>query len=144
MAYCRDNSDILTEEVLNAALKAVWDQSSGNPDTIVVPGIQKRRINSFATSKRAYLPDDQVYSDMINIYESDFGICRVIMSRAMPADSILLLDSSRISIMPLQGRSFHYKPLAATGDSITGQVIGEYTLELKNENAHALISALAT
>jgi hypothetical protein len=45
--------------------------------------------------------------------------------------------------MPLQGRSFHYKPLASTGDSETGLVLGEYTLEFKNENAHGLIKALA-
>ena len=42
---------------------------------------------------------------------------------------MLLLDSSRIDVMPLAGRSFHYKPLATTGDRESGQVIGEYTLE---------------
>ena len=62
----------------------------------------------------------------------------------MPADSILLLDSSRIGVLPLMGRSFHYKPLASTGDSEVGMVLGEYTLELKNENAHGLIRGLAT
>jgi hypothetical protein len=135
-------SDQLNEEVLNAALRTIWDSSSGGVDTIVVGGAQKRRINSFASGSRAYLPDDQVYSDMISVYESDFGVCRVLMSRWVPNDSVLLLDSSRISVMPMQGRSFHYKPLAATGDSISGQVIGEYTLEFKNENAHGVISGL--
>ena len=134
--------DQLNEAVLNAALKQIWESSSGGVDTIVVGGSQKRRINSFATGSRAYLPDDQTYSDMISVYESDFGVCRVIMSRWVPTDSVLLLDSSRISVMPMQGRSFHYKPLAATGDSISGQVIGEYTLEFKNENAHGVISGL--
>ncbi|MFG0315002.1 MAG: DUF5309 family protein [Phycisphaerales bacterium] len=136
-------TDQLNEAVLNAALKSVWEQSSGNIDTIVVGGAQKRRINSFASGSRAYLPDDQVFSDMISVYESDFGVCRVIMSRWVPTDSVLLLDSSRISVMPMQGRSFQYKPLAATGDSISGQVLGEYTLEFKNENAHGVISGLA-
>lgn len=136
-------TDQLNEAVLNAALKAIWEQSSGNIDTIVVGGAQKRRINSFASGSRAYLPDDQVFSDMISVYESDFGVCRVIMSRWAPTDSVLLLDSSRISVMPMQGRSFQYKPLAATGDSISGQVLGEYTLEFKNENAHGVISGLA-
>ncbi len=135
--------DELNEEVLNAALKQIWDQSSGGVDTIVVGGAQKRKINGFATGSRAYLPEDQTYSDMISVYESDFGVCRVIMSRWVPVDSMLLLDSSRISVMPMQGRSFHYKPLASTGDSVSGQVIGEYTLEFKNENAHGLLSGLA-
>ena len=135
-------SDELNESVLNAALKSVWEQSSGIVDTIVVGGAQKRKINGFATGSRAYLPDEQVYSDMISVYESDFGVCRVVMSRWVPTDAVLLLDSSRISVMPMQGRSFQYKPLAATGDSISGQMIGEYTLEFKNENAHGVISGL--
>lgn len=136
-------SDELNEEILNTALKRVWDNSSGNVDTIVVGGAQKRKINGFATGSRAYLPDDQTYSDMISVYESDFGVCRVVMSRWVPTDAVILLDSSRVSVLPMQGRSFHYKPLAATGDSISGQVIGEYTTEIKNENAHGLITGLA-
>tara|TARA_R110002072_G_scaffold42064_2_gene117381 strand:- start:40850 stop:42025 length:1176 start_codon:yes stop_codon:yes gene_type:complete len=135
-------SDELNEEILNAALKRVWDNSSGNVDTIVVGGAQKRKINGFASGSRAYLPDDQTFSDMISVYESDFGVCRVVMSRWVPSDAVLLLDSSRISVLPMQGRSFHYKPLASTGDSISGQVIGEYTLEMKNENAHGLVTGL--
>jgi len=134
--------DELNELVLNAALKQIWDQSSGGVDTIVVGGAQKRKINGFATGSRAYLPEDQTYSDMISVYESDFGVCRVILSRWVPTDTVMLLDSSRVSVMPMQGRSFHYKPLAATGDSVSGQVIGEYTMEFKNENAHGLISGL--
>ena len=54
------------------------------------------------------------------------------------------LDSSRVQVMPLQGRSFHYKPLASSGDSDTGIVLGEYTLEMKNENAHAILRGLTT
>jgi hypothetical protein len=55
---------------------------------------------------------------------------------------VLLLDTSRIEVMPLAGRSFQYKPLGATGDRESGQVIGEYTLELRNENAHGMITGL--
>lgn len=136
------DSGALDEALLNAAMRAVWEQSSGTIDTIVCGGKQKRKINSFATGARAYLPEDTRYSDMVSVYESDFGVARVILSRWMPADSVLFLDSSRIGVLPLQGRSFHYKPLAATGDSVSGQVIGEYTLEFKNENAHGVLSGL--
>ena len=79
----------------------------------------------------------------MSVYESDFGVCRVVMSRWMPSDSLLLLDSSRVQVMPLQGRSFHYKPLSVDGDSSRGLVVGEYTTEFKNENAHGLVTGLA-
>jgi hypothetical protein len=136
-------SDELTEEVLNAALRLVWEQSAGAIDTIVVNGAQKRKINSFISSSRAYAPDDTSFRDLVSVYESDFGVARVILSRWMPADAVLMLDSSRVQVVPLVGRSFGFKPLAATGDRQSGQVLGEYTLEMKNENAHGLVSALA-
>jgi hypothetical protein len=140
-----DDSEGLTEEILNAALRAIWEQSSGRIDTIVAGGVQKRKINGFiATDSRAYAAGDQRVTDGVAVYESDFGVCRVILSRWVPADTILLLDSSRLEVLPLVNRSFHYKPLAATGDSTSGQIIGEYTLEMRNENAHGLVRNLST
>lgn len=134
----------LSEQVLNACLRQVWEQSTGRIDTIVVPGFQKRRINEFIQNARTYDSSTDRLHSRVSYYESDFGVCRILLSRWMPADSMLLLDSSRISVLPLAGRSFGYKPLASTGDSEVGMVLGEYTLELKNENAHALLRGLST
>ncbi len=139
-----DNTDLLTEEQLNFALRKIWEQSAARIDTIVVNGFQKRRINSFITGSRRYDADDAKFRDAVGVYESDFGVCRVVLSRWTPANTVLLLDSSRIHVLPLAGRSFHFKKLAATGDSEVGQVLGEYTLEFRNENAHGLIRGLAT
>ena len=136
--------DLLTEDVLNAALREVWGGSSGRIDTIVCNGFQKRRINSFIASSQRFSMRDTAFKQMVDIYESDFGVCRVVLSRWVPADTVLLLDSSRIAVMPLGGRAFHFKPLAATGDAESGQVIGEYTLEFRNENAHAILNGLGT
>ena len=62
----------------------------------------------------------------------------------MPQDAALLLDSSRTAVLPLAGRSFYFKPLASSGDYECGELIGEYTLELRNEAAHGLIRDLTT
>ncbi|MBI1373913.1 MAG: phage head protein [Phycisphaera sp.] len=137
-------SDELTEEQINTALRNIWDQSAGHVDTIVVNGFQKRKINAFITSGRQYAAGDSRFSEMVGVYESDFGVCRVVLSRWVPADTVLLLDSSRVDVLPLAGRSFHFKRLASDGDKEVGQVIGEYTLEMRNENAHGLIRGLAT
>ncbi len=138
-----DEDTTLTEAQLNLALRRIWNAGSGQVDLIVVGGVQKRAINSFGASTRKFDSGDASFKNLVNVYESDFGICRVVMSRWVPTGSVLLLDSSRIDVVPLAGRSFHYKPLASTGDRDSGQVIGEYTLELRNENAHGLIQGLA-
>lgn len=137
------SSSTLDEETLNAALRDIWETSSGSVDTIVVSGTKKRAINGFVTAARGFGPAAERFKDLVSVYESDFGVCRVVLSRWVPRDSVLLLDSSRIDVFPLSARSFQYKPLAATGDSESGQVIGEYTLELRNENAHGLIRNLS-
>ncbi len=132
----------LTEAQLNLALRTIWEHSAARVDTIVVNGYQMRRINGFVTNARAFGPADTNFRDLMSTYESDFGLCRVLLSHRVPADSVLLLDSSRVDVLPLAGRSFHYKPLASSGDYEAGEVIGEYTLELRNEAAHGIISGL--
>jgi hypothetical protein len=132
----------LAEPALNLALRTIWESSNGHVDLIVVGGNVKRQINQFIATNRAFTPTTDTYRDRVTYYESDFGICKVVLSRWVPQGQVFLLDSSRIDVLPLAGRSFHYKPLAATGDRDSGQVIGEYTLELRNENAHGVITGL--
>lgn len=133
----------LSEDLLNTALRHIWETSSGSVDLIVLGGREKRALNEFVSpSMRRYGPSDGTYRDGVSVYESDFGVCRVVLSRWVPAGTVLLLDSSRIEVMPLAGRSFYYKPLASTGDRESGQVIGEYTLEFRNESAHGVITDL--
>ena len=136
------NDLALTEDQLNTALREVWKSGSGNVDTIVVNGQEKRWINAFIGTNRRYADRAQTFTDLVSAYESDFGVCRVVMSRWAPKGTVLLVDSSRVEVMPLAGRSFQYKPLGSTGDRESGQVIGEYTLELRNENAHGVITGL--
>ena len=134
----------LDESKVNYVLRKIWENSSSNVDLIVVGGFQKRKINAFCSESRSYGANDTRFTDMVSMYESDFGVCNIITTRWLPQDAALFLDSSRISVLPLAGRSFHFKPLASTGDYECGELIGEYTLELKNEAAHGLIRGLST
>jgi hypothetical protein len=129
----------LTEAQLNLALRETWKRSAGTIDLIVVNGREKRAINQFVASNRRFFNSNESFKDLVSVYESDYGVCRVVLSRYVPSGTVLLLDSSRIGILPLAGRSFHYTSLARTGDAETGQVLGEYTMELRNESAHAVI-----
>lgn len=132
----------LTEDQLNLALRNIWKNGNGQVDLVVVNGQEKRAINAFIGTNRRYTAADVKLTNLVSSYESDYGVCRVVLSRWVPTGTVLLLDSSRVDVMPLSGRSFQYKPLGATGDKDSGQVIGEYTLELRNENAHGMISGL--
>ena len=134
----------LDEAKINYVLRKIWESSNGNVDLIIVGGFQKRKINDFLSASRSYGAAETTYKDMVSVYESDFGVCKIVTTRWMPQDAALLLDSSRASVLPLAGRSFHFKRLASSGDYECGELIGEYTLEMKNEAAHGLIRGLST
>jgi hypothetical protein len=132
----------LAEEHVNAALRTVWEASGSKPDLIVCGGSQKRRINAFIQATQRFASGTETFKNLVSIYESDFGVCKVVMSRYVPADTVLFLDSSRVSVVPLSGRSFQFKNLAVTGDFESGELVGEYTLELRNEKGHGVLSGL--
>ena len=134
----------LDEDKINYVLRQIWESSNGNVDLIIVGGFQKRKINAFSADSRTFGANDTTFTDMVSVYESDFGVCRIITTRWLPQDAALLIDSSRVNVLPLAGRSFHFKPLASSGDYECGELIGEYTVELKNETAHGLIRDLST
>ncbi|MBI4567306.1 MAG: DUF5309 family protein [Planctomycetes bacterium] len=138
--------DPLTEAVLNGALRAVWELG-GAPNAIVCNGYQKRQISSFITTGAQY---EKAGADtaraLIGVYESDFGRQKVILSRWMPKDQALLLDLERVKVLPLVGRSFFARQLAAAGDYRLAQIVGEYTLEIHNagDGGHGRLTNLAT
>jgi hypothetical protein len=133
----------LTEAHVNGALRTVWEASGAKPDLIVCGGAQKRKLNALIQPSQRYTDSGERVKNLVSVYESDFGVCRVILSRYVPTDTLLVLDSSRVSVMPLTGRSFQYRPLATTGDYTSGEMLGEYTLELRNEKAHGVLKGLA-
>lgn len=134
----------LTEEMLNLLIREVWEDSNAPIDFVLCNGFQKRKINGFLTPSRRYAPEDQRFTDRVQVYDSDFGELSVVLSRWVPRDTIIVGASSLMQVMPLQGRSFFSKPLAETGDFEARQVIGEYTLEMRNESAHAYLNTLST
>ena len=133
----------ITEAGLNLAFRTAWDAGAKDIDLILVNGYQKRAINQFILSTgRWYAPEDKTFKNQIATYESDTGTAVVMLSRWVPRDMVIGLDTSRFEILNMAGRSFFTKPIAEAGDYTKQQVIGEYTNELRNgpDGAHFIIS----
>ncbi len=105
----------LDEDKVNYVLRQIWESSSGNIDLIVVGGFQKRKINGFTADSRRYGANDTNFTNIVSIYESDFGVCRIVTSHWMPEDAELSLESSRVGVLPLAGRCINFKPLGRSG-----------------------------
>ena len=87
-----------------------------------------------ALGEDAFLIDQ--YSEQagrnVKMYVSQYGETALNMSPDIPPNVIYIVDTSNIKIRPLVNRQFQFEELAKTGDSVKGQLIGEYTLEFRN------------
>ncbi len=132
----------LSEDHVNGALRTIWEASGNKPDLILCGGTQKRAINGFIQATQRFAPGNETFKNLVSVYESDFGVSRILLSRYVPADAVIFLDSSKVSVVPLAGRSFQYKELAVTGDYLSGELLGEYTLEVRGEMGHGVLRGL--
>lgn len=126
----------LTPSILNDIVKSAWNKG-GQPDLIVADANWKALIDQFNATDRRVMNKDEDFHQKISVYESTFGLQRVMLNRWMPANTLLVLDSSKVKVVPLQGRSFRVEGVAKTGDADKAMVLGEYTLEIWNEDAMA-------
>ena len=131
----------LSEDLLNDGIQAAW-QAGGNPDVVVCSGKQKRTISGFTTDVTRFLDaEDKRLVKAIDVYESDFGIVRIVPSRYMPNDRIFILEKGRWKVAYL--RPFKTEEVAKVGDRIEKVIIGELTLEARAEKANAIVKDLA-
>lgn len=128
-------AETLTTSVLNTMIKKCWDVGL-TPTHILVGGVQKQKISSFDAEYRRSSISDRSAGYTVEDYISDLGISlRVIVDRWMPTDVAIVFDSAKVKIMPLNGRAFFLEQLAKTGDSNDWQIVGEYTMEVRNADA---------
>ena len=63
----------------------------------------------------------------------------------MPTDEIMLLDSEHIGFGPLRGQALRHEVLPKPSLLVQkGEIVGEYTCEVKSQTAHARVTGLST
>ena len=137
----------LSETILNTYLQNVWTQGA-NVDTVAVPMTLKRRISAFNANgaTKFYNQDDKRLVAPIEIYESDASnkpiklvAHRYVTVSGDTNQDIIGVETEKFATAWL--REPKVRPLAKTGDAENRQVIGEFTLEARNQFAGFLGSA---
>lgn len=132
-----------TEQLLKDEVAAAFD-SGGNPTMLVVGSGLKQKVSSFAgiAAQRYQAPSDAPTTIIgaADVYLSDFGTLQVVPDRFMRTRDALLLDPEYAALAYL--RPFATNDLAKTGDSEKTQLLAEFTLEMRNEAAHAIVADL--
>ena len=136
-----------TATLLNTVMQSAYT-NGGSPTMLLVTPAQKVVASTFTGIATRYrdVPANQ-QAQIINaadVYVSDFGIIQIVPDRFIPNadndDTAFLLDTEMAAVAYL--RPFQTNELAQTGDAELTQLLVEYTLEVKNEAAHGIISDL--
>lgn len=121
----------ISEDILAVGLKSIWD-SGGQADLIICDGTLKRALSILYTGRITGQQVTLTGGVKVDEIITDFGTVKVLAHRFMPAQEIIMLQSDRVKVLPLAGRSWFHELLGITGDFQKGMIVGEYTLEFKN------------
>lgn len=134
-------SRAFTETLLGDVIDSCWDEG-GNPDIIMCGSHQKRILNGFAgnSDSRDINADGKKVINAISVYESDYGVMKVVPNRFCKSTDVLVYEQDYWKIAVL--RPMQSKEIARTGDAEKRQVLMEYGLCAANEASSGAIFAL--
>ncbi|PKJ52707.1 SU10 major capsid protein [Bacillus sp. SN10] len=138
-----EGGEMVTDNELIQAFRAIFEAggfNSGGNYKIIVGATQKIAISQFDKAQIRLTRQENSRGQVVDHYVSDFGNAEIVLNNNLRADEILIVDANRISIRPLQGREFSHKYLGLKGDYMEGMLVGEYTMEFLQEQAHARIT----
>lgn len=133
---------LLTEQIVQTAAQKIWEEG-GKANTLMCNGPMKQFISNTFKGRATQINTETTrkrVEAVVDFYESDFGVYKIVPNRWFKADSLFMYDPSMHSLLYL--RAFQQYPLAKTGDSEKRQMITEYTLRVNNEKSGALVTAL--
>lgn len=141
------SSAAVSQTIINNAFEVAKGNGADNIDMLLCNPVQARKISAFNTSGTNPMLQrtDTTTGSYVTQYLSDQGdLVTIVADRNFNKDKIALLDSSKITLVPLQNRQFQDKDATPAGaDYVARRIIGEYTLEVKNAaESHAYIYGL--
>lgn len=121
-------------------------ENGAEPDILLVSNAQKNKLNNMKEARvtGAHRQQEHMIDNLVDMYHSDAGPLKIVRSNDVLPWELFVLDSSKMKVCPLQGRRFAMEKLAKTGDADSAQILGEYTCEFRNPEAHYKITGLTT
>lgn len=129
----------MTDVKLLDALQTVFD-AGGAPTDILVGAKQKRIISSFESTILRRMAESSTRGESVDTFISDFGLTRVRLDRWVLVNNAFIYDRGDLELCTL--RPMQFEMLAKTGDSVKGQVVGEYSLKVKRAAHQFAFTAL--
>ena len=128
----------VTEGNLTTALATAYNNGS-KASMLVESATNKGLTSAFNGGTTRYnTADDKRLVASIDVYAGDFHTLEIMPSRIVYSEDLLIIDPEYAALSEL--RPMFDKALGDTGDSWRRQVVWEGTLEVRNEQAHAIVT----
>lgn len=133
----------LTEAQLKAVMALAFAEGA-RPSQAYMSGTHKQQMSAFTgiadirvdgTGKKP-----TTIMGAADFYVSDFGTLALIPHPYALSRDVMIVDPEKVALSTLRPWKTH--TLAKSGDNEKFQLVGEYTLECRNEKAHAAIADL--
>jgi len=132
----------LTEEMLKDAVKDAYDDG-GEPTLVLVGSFNKQKVSTFeGRATQQTIVANKTILGAASLYASDFGDLKVVPNRTQRGRDAFVVDPDKVAVAFL--RAFEPQELGRVGDAVTRDIISEYTLEMRHQDAHALVADLTT
>lgn len=127
------------EKLIKDGMRKLWDNDlqEGTYYTFVNADV-KEMIDNIYGDKYSYQHQTTNFGLVVDTINTNYGVVNVVLSKHVPADKIVLFNDATINLVAL--REAQFEPLAKTGDSTKGQIIGEYTLKVGTPKAVGVLT----
>lgn len=129
----------LTDTTLLNMLQTLFGLGA-SPTDVLVGAKQKRVISGFESTILQRQAGASERGFVVDQYVTDFGLVNVRLDRWVNIADAFVFDRNDVELDTL--RPMQFEMLAKTGDSIKGQVVGEYTLKVRKATHQGRFSAL--
>lgn len=141
-AVTRGTDRTFTETLFNDVHQLCWD-NGGEPSLAVMSGTIKEKFSGLSgvgNQTRYSEADTKKIVAGVDVYIGVYGTVRLVADRYINAKDVLFIDPEMAAIASL--RPWQDYALAKVGDHDRRQVLGEFTLEVRNPLAHGLLTAV--
>jgi hypothetical protein len=122
-------SAVMSEAEFNTGLQNIWDEG-GQPGTVYVNGPLKKLLSGWATSTSRVWDGTKKITNVMSVYESDFGTVETVLDRYVASNMIFIIDDNlykKAVLVPVKA-----VPLAKRGLGQDNMLWCQWTIEARN------------
>lgn len=127
------------EKLIKDGMRNLWNNklTTGTYYAFVNADV-KDKIDAIYKDSYSYQHKTNDFGMVVHTINTNYGVVHVTLSRDIPADKVVLFNDNYVNMVALREATF--EPLAKSGDSTKGQIVGEYSLMVGSPKAVAVLT----